>query len=312
MFVEIRKIGKDRKYYLVHSFREGKDVAKIRKYLGLNLSHTELKQKKELAEASINEQLHLYKEIRDPLRYVLSPTELRQIKNLEARGRIKVRHLSEDQWRRFSEIFSYHTNAIEGSTLTLKEVTALIEKDKVPKKSLADVEEARGVVDAVKYIRKTKEPLSLKLIKKLHRIVFKKTKDFAGQFRPSGIEVIIRNAEGIIVHRGAPSEKIKPLVQELVQWYKKHKNIYSGILLAALVHNQIENIHPFQDGNGRVGRLIIHFILIKHHLPPVNIELHKRQDYYQALQAYQKQGNIRPMIELIMEEYRHIKKLLKR
>src|SRR3990172_4966030 len=178
MFIEIRNVGKDRKYCAVHSFREDGRVVKIRKYLGLNLSAGELQEKEAKASEAIAEQLRYYREIRDPLQYVLSPNELRQLKMLEARGDIRIAHLSEDDWRRFSELFSYHTNAIEGSTLTQREVTALIEHDKIPDKSAEDIAEARGVVEAVEHIRKMKPALSVELVKLLHTIVFKETKGF--------------------------------------------------------------------------------------------------------------------------------------
>jgi Fic family protein len=311
MFIEKRKRGKVIKYYAVHSFREGKELIKIRKYLGQNLSPSELYEREKKAWIAIQEQLRQYREIRDPLKYVLSQQELQQLKALEERSAFKVFHLSEDQWRRFSELFSYNTNAIEGSTLTLREVTSIIEHKKKPQKPTEDIEEAQGVVEAINYIRKTKESLSLGLIAKLHKIVFKHTKSFAGQFRQPGIEVVIRDGVGNIVHRGAPSNKVNILIQELVEWYEANKKKYSGILLAAVVHNQFENIHPFQDGNGRVGRLLMNFVLLKHKLPPVNIELNKRQQYYEALQEYQNYGNIRPMIELMLKEYQQLKKQLR-
>jgi len=312
MFVEVRRVGKERKYYAVHSFREEGRVVKIRKYLGANLSPAALKEKEVQAFAAIAEQLRYYQEIRDPLRYVLSPRELQQLKTMEARGDIKVAHLSEDDWRRFSELFSYHTNAIEGSTLTQREVTALLETEKVPDKSAEDIAEARGVAEAIQSLRKEKPIFSIDLVRNLHNVVFKETKSFAGQFRSRGVEVVIRDGSGNIVHRGAPSHTVESMLKQLIEWYKKNKSQYSGILLAAVVHNQFENIHPFQDGNGRVGRLLMNAILLRHKLPPINIELSHRQEYYRSLQEYQNKGNIRPTIELMLKEYKHLKKKMHR
>jgi Fic family protein len=102
------------------------------------------------------------------------------------------------------------------------------------------------------------------------------------------------------------------MIIQVVEWYKKNKNQYSGILLAAVVHNQFENIHPFQDGNGRVGRLLMNAILLWHKLPPINIELRHRQEYYRSLQEYQNKGNIRPTIKLMLKEYKHLKKKMPR
>ena len=75
-----------------------------------------------------------------------------------------------------------------------------------------------------------------------------------------------------VVHRGAPSASVKRLLVELAEWYDENKKKLPPLVLAAVVHNQFENIHPFQDGNGRVGRLLLNNILLKHGMPPVNIE----------------------------------------
>ncbi|MFC1774786.1 Fic family protein [Nanoarchaeota archaeon] len=309
MFVEIRKKGKKKKYYLVHPVREGKKVTKIIRFLGQNLSKQDLEKKRKIAEKYILEQLKLYREIRDPFLNVLSEEEINQIKNLEKKISFKITHLNKAKWRRFSQLFSYNTNAIEGSTLTLKEVTNLDTKE--PYKPTRDISEAKGVIEAIDYIRKTKTHISIAVLQRLHKIVFTKTKSFAGKFRPKGVEVVIRDGFGYIVHRGAPSEKVEKLLKELASWYTAHKKKYPGLLLAAVVHNQFENIHPFQDGNGRVGRLILNNILIKHNLPPVDIEFTNRKEYYLALQAYQNEGKIRPMLDLIIKEYRKLNKKLR-
>jgi Fic family protein len=308
MFVEKRTSGKNFKYYLVHSFRDNGDVIKIRRYLGQNLSKKEIDSKKRTAERYIEEQIKHYREIRDPLKTVLSDTEIKQLHNLEAKFDFKVFHLSEKQWLKFSEAFSYNTNAIEGSTLTLNEVTKFIEHGIIPEKPIRDVHEAKGVVEAIGHIRSTKIHISLSLLKKIHKIVFKETKSFAGEFRGKGVEVVIKDGFGRIVHQGAPSSEVEYLLKELISWYNKNKNEYSPVLLAAVVHNQFENIHPFQDGNGRVGRLLMNNILIKHKMPPVDIEFKNRQEYYGALRIYQNDGNIRLMVELILKEYKVLRR----
>ncbi len=141
-------------------------------------------------------------------------------------------------------------------------------------------------------------------------MVFKNSKPFAGEFR-KGTEVAVCDAYGNIIHRGAPSEKIVELLKELISWYNRSKKKYPPLVLAAVVHNQFENIHPFQDGNGRVGRLLLNNILLKRGLPPVNIELRNRAEYYEALEMYEKERNIRPTLELTLKEYRALKRLLK-
>ena len=126
------------------------------------------------------------------------------------------------------------------------------------------------------------------------------------------MEVVVADKYGNVIHRGAPSSKVRRLLLELAGWYEKNTKKYPPLVLAAVVHNQFENIHPFQDGNGRVGRLLLNNILLKHNLPPLNIELKNRSEYYAALQAYEKEHNPRPTIELMLKEYRMLKFLLKK
>ena len=310
MYIEKRNVKGRRLYYLGHSFREGKKIHKIRKYLGADLSEKEIKERKEKAEKLILEEINQYKKIQDPLQIELPEKEIEFIKSLEIKEKLKVFHLSENQWKIFSELFTYNTNAIEGSELESKEVKDILEKNKWPKKSKEDIAETYGVNEAIKLIRETKEHISLDLIKQLHKIVFKNSKNFAGEFRKPGEEVVVKNGLGNIVHMGAPQSRVISLLNELIDWYNKNKNKYPALILTSVVHNQFENIHPFKDGNGRVGRLLLNNILLKNKLPPVNIDFKNRAEYYNSLQEYEKRHNLRPTIDLILKEYKILRKKL--
>jgi len=279
--------------------------------MGSNLNQEKLVQMREVAEKQILQRVKVFKKINDPLLEVLTENEIKKIKELEAKKNFKIFHLSEEQWQRFSELFTYNTNAIEGSELNQKEVNQILEKDKWPEdKTKEDISEAYGVTEAIKFIRKTKEHISIELIKQIHETVFKNSKPFAGKLR-QGIEVVVRDGLGNVVNQGAPSEKVVELLKQLIQWYNKYKKKYPPILLATVVHNQFENIHPFQDGNGRVGRILMNNMLIKHGLPPVNIDFKNRRKYYESLQQYENNHNIRPTIELLLDEYKKLKNQLK-
>jgi len=312
MHIEKRKQGKKIKYYLAHSYREGLKVHKFRKYLGTDLSLNKLKERKGIAEKLILEKIHKYKIIKDPLNFELSKEEIKVIKKLEAEIPIKISHLSEGDWKKFSKLFSYNTNAIEGSKLNQKEVGEILEQDKWPDKSKEDIAEAYGVDEAIRFIRKTKEHISINLLKKIHKIVFKNSKDFAGKFRKKEQEVVVMNKSGKIIHEGAPQTRINYLLKELVKWYNKNNKKYPALILGAVVHNQFENIHPFADGNGRVGRIILNNILIKHNLPPMNINLKNQIEYYNTLQEYELNQNLKPTIELYIKEYKQLEKDLKK
>jgi Fic family protein len=310
--IEIREKNGSKKYYLAHSFREGDNVRKVRVFLGTDLTQEALKAKEKAAEAELNRRIEEAKAIRDPFLTILSPSELKELATLEARGELRIRHLSEADWTKFKETFTYNTNAIEGSQIEPKEAKDILQSNGWPQnKSKEDIAETLGVAEAVDYIRATEEHISLNLIKKIHAIVFRNSKGFAGKFRPKGVEVVVADALGNVVHRGAPSQQIDTLLMELVRWYNQNKTKCTPLVLAAVVHNQFEVVHPFQDGNGRVGRLLLNNILLKHNLPPLNIELKNRVEYYAALEAYEKGNDIRPTLELMLKEYRALKRFLK-
>ncbi len=312
MHLEIRGKKGSKKYYLAHSFREGNSVRKVRVFLGTNLTDEALKLRKKNVEAELKQRIIEAKAIRDPFLTVLSSVELKELATLEARGKLRVRHLSETDWTKFKQTFTYDTNAIEGSRVEAKEVKDILQNRGWPQdKGKEDIAETFGVAEAVDYIRATGEHISLELIKELHRIVFKNSKIFAGDFRTKGVEVVVADALGNVVHRGAPSQQIEPLLKEIIRWYNQNKTKCPPLVLAAVIHNQFEVVHPFQDGNGRVGRLLLNNILLKHNLPPLNIELKNRTQYYAALQTYEKENNIRPTLELMLKEYRALKKILK-
>lgn len=312
MFIEKRQVGKKTKYYLVHSYRVGKKVKKMRRFIGSDLTQEQLKKLVPIKEKQLLQRINARKKITNPFVGVIDEEELEVIKDLEQKAGFSVFHLSEEEWERFTQLFTYNTNAIEGSELTQKEVIEALEDKPIPDKPEEDISEAHGVDSAIDYIRKSNPGFSIKLIKKLHYMVFKDSKNFAGEFRKKGEEAVIKTRTGKIVHRGAPPEEIVSILNELVGWYKQNQKKYPPIVLASVVHNQFENIHPFADGNGRVGRLLLNLVLLKHGLPPVNIDLDRREKYYASLKEYEKEQNIRPTIELILSEYKALRKTLKK
>ncbi len=310
MYIEKRESKNKRKYYLAHSYREGLKIHKFRKYLGQDLTNEKLKERKLIAEKLILEEIHKYNIIKDPLNFKLSQEEIDLIKRIELDIPIKINHLSENDWKLFSEIFTYNTNAIEGSKLNQKEVKNLLERDQWPDRSKDDIAEAYGVNEAIAFIRNTKDYVSIELIKEIHKIVFKNSKPFAGKFRKKGEEVVVMDNHGNVVHEGAQQQRIIHLLKEMITWYNLNKNTCPALVLGAVIHNQFENIHPFRDGNGRVGRILLNNILIKHKLPPINIYFINRIEYYNSLKDYEINKNLKPTIDLFIKEYKILKEKL--
>ncbi len=311
MHVEKRRAGNKFKYYLAHAFRVGGKPRKIRVYLGQDSKKTG--ERRSQAERILKERIKAHEAISDPFCRALNSREIEELKFLEARGSIKIKHLNEEEWQTFTESFVFDTNAIEGSSVTFTEVRDILEKQKWPgEREKWEISETYGVRDAVRFIRSTKDHLSLGLIKELHRISFKNSKPFAGKFRKKGQEVAVVDGQGRIIHRGAPSGMVVKLLKNLISWYHENNRRYPSVVLAVVVHNQFETTHPFADGNGRVGRLLLNNILLKHNKPPVNIKMKNRRRYYGALREYQESGNIRPMIELILKEYRSMMSMFRK
>jgi Fic family protein len=294
MYVERRILGKSVKHYIVYSYREKGRVRKVRRYLGANLSKDALAEAKGKALKNIKSEL-------DSLRTEVFAFSLTkdQLDRLNRQAEVKVDHLQGFDWRVFTERFTYNTNAIEGSSVRLDEVPRILQKART--KDPEELE-TKGVAEAVEYIRTTKEDLSLSLILKLHRLCFQGAKGFAGSLRD--VEVVIRDSMGTIVHAGVPVARLKPALDDLIVWHKKNRQIFKPLVLATIVHNQFEHIHPFQDGNGRVGRLLLNYILLRNKHPPINITLEDRAEYYQTLQAYSKDGDIRPTVRFLIKQYK--------
>ena len=284
MHIEKRKQGQNTKYYLTHSYRVGKKTKKIRHYLGLNLTDEE-----------IEEQIQAKTDL---LKFSLTRKEIEKLNDYDSE--IEVVHLDVAGWEAFTEKFVFNTNAIEGSSVTRDEVHAILQDNE--KVMNSDEIEAVNVAKAVEFIQNTSEELSLDLIKKLHGLCFKGSKDFAGKLRD--VEVVIRNAYGEIVHQGIPKEEIGNELEELANWYNEVKDELKPLVLAAIVHNQFEYIHPFEDGNGRVGRLLLNYALLQHGYPPINILFEDRGRYYRCLQKYSSEDKLEDTLEFLVDQYR--------
>lgn len=162
--------------------------------------------------------------------------------------------------------------------------------------------ETLNVAEAINHIKNTKEKMTVSFIKHIHKICFNKTKKFAGKLR--NVNVVIKDAQGNIIHQGAPVNKVKYLLNELCKWYEKHKKKYPPLLLAAILHNEFERIHPFQDGNGRVGRLLLNYVLLCHKYPPINICLNDRKRYYKCLQEYNRKNDVKSTLKFLISQYK--------
>lgn len=192
--------------------------------------------------------------------------------------------------------FVFECNAIERNTLAFEEVKKVIENG-VTTVSMDNREELEtaGLNDAVNYIEKLIEDnidLSENIVKELHSILYVgASKDFKGQYRSDF--VTIPHAQNL-----PPVRHISYFMNKLFDEYKEMSNL-DIIERIALFHIKFENIHPFQDGNGQVGRLIINYQLMRAGYPPIVIKNADKKTYIKAFEKYNRELDAIPMMEII-------------
>jgi len=173
--------------------------------------------------------------------------------------------------------YTYNTNAIEGSTITLDETEDLIVRHISPNKPLEDVKETINHSKTFLEIMNSKQKMNIKTILQWHASVFSESKpDIAGRFR----DYLVRVGN----YRAPDWQDVKSLMKDFIDWYNKNKKTMHPIELAARAHYKFEMIHPFGDGNGRVGRLIIAQILRINNYPMLIIQYKNRKSYYRAIE----------------------------
>lgn len=210
----------------------------------------------------------------------------------------KRRPLTQWELQRLREEFlieyTYNSNAIEGNTLTLQETALVLEGITVDKKPLKDHLEAVGHRDAFLYVQdlvKNSVPFSESIIKQIHTRVLMDRPEDRGVYRR--IPVRIMGAYQVPTDPLLVPEQMENLVAEFAGNQKMHP-----IERAALFHLKFESIHPFVDGNGRTGRLILNLMLMQAGYPPINVKYSDKKRYYEAFDDYYRDGNIVMMLHI--------------
>ena len=207
------------------------------------------------------------------------------------------RPLTQGELDRLNEEFiveyTYNSNAIEGNTLTLRETDMVLRGLTVDKKPLKDHLEAVGHKEAFEYIRelvKDKTELSENVIKNIHFLVLADKKDDRGVYRR--IPVRIMGAH----HEPVQPYLIMPKMEQLLADYRSSTEHI--ITKLARFHIEFESIHPFIDGNGRTGRLLVNLELMKAGYPPIDVKFTDRVAYYNAFDDYHVKHDLKSMEKL--------------
>jgi Fic family protein len=199
----------------------------------------------------------------------------------------------------------YNSNAIENSTLTLEDTEKILSGGNLLRKvNVREVYETKNLAKLTEaLLEKNKSKLNIKLILGLHKTLLTHIDDnIAGRFRSGKEWVRVGN------HLGANPQFVTTLMQELVDYYSQNKTNYFLDAIAHF-HAEFETIHPFVDGNGRMGRVLINLQLMNVGLPPIIIQnKSKHTEYYPLFTQYQstmKFGGFTELFALLLQETLH-------
>ncbi len=206
-----------------------------------------------------------------------------------------------DLYDNFLLSLTYHTNCIEGSTFTEPDVKAVLFDDvTIPNKSVREHQEAKNHQGALGYVmrwlRDDNKKIDQQLIKHTHQILMNGIMHNAGSYRNHGVRIAGVNVP-TSNHLSIPK-----YMGELVQMLNQHKKDTSKqVEHIAITHAKFEQIHPFSDGNGRVGRLLMIILAFKYQMAPVLIKREKKQAYYTYLKEAQTKKNSIPLTSFIYD-----------
>jgi len=302
VFVERNKRGKHTYYYLAKSYREDGKVKKKRVFLGADLDSALLQEKISEAMAKLDE---------IDFGSVISKNEAKEFDELGKELNNAISGIEPNNfYEHFITQYTYDSNAMEGSTLTLRE-TGLVLFDKISPQSkpLRDVKEAENHKKAFDYMNSLKtQKLSQETVCKIQELIVKDTlsesmKQFEGTLR--GVNVRVGN------HIAPPFYKVPKQLENLLRWHSKYHKKFHPVVIAAYFHAEFETIHPFVDGNGRTGRLLMNYMLKQSNYPPINIFLKYRLKYYEALEKARKEKNLKPLIKIMKNCYKDMIKIYK-
>jgi Fic family protein len=282
-YIEEKKINGKKYLYLSKNVRVSKGKwKKVRKYLGKDLSGLDIAEK-EIEQSIIRLMTLKQMKIIDFIR----EKYIKEINNQESLWTVE-----EDKFISFI----YNTNAIEGNSLGYEETKDVLDgKKPIAQYSQRDIDEIKNMKKCIDFLREYNGDFNKKLLLKLHKIQMNKVHSEAGE---------IRIRQNIVGNYLPPKpELLKKELNDFFHWYDLAKDILHPFELATLVHLKIARIHPFIDGNGRISRLLMNFILIKNSYPLLNIFDSEKMLYYLKLKEVDFKKKEKPFVKYLYDIY---------
>lgn len=277
-YVEKKVINGKTYYYLTESKRVGPNKwKKSRRYLGTTPSAGETRQPR--------------------IKSGLSKQQVRVIETIKSAYSRKYQ-VNRSLWKTERErivSFIFNTNAIEGNTLTYDETDSVLKGKAPPKARKKDVREARNMKKCIDFLFEYNGEIDEAMVLRLHSIEMGGVLPDAGDYRDVNVRV---------------GNYFPPVFQEVPQkmteffdWYQGAKTVMHPFELAALAHLKFVKIHPFRDGNGRISRLLMNFVLLKNGYPLLNIFDSEKILYYMVLKKADYTKKEKPFVDYLFQVY---------
>lgn len=295
VYIHVKKIRGKSYYTLRMSVRKGnkiitKDLCNLGDDISkINLDELEKKYKDKIRKSYrtlktfLDKNIYLEKAKKEKIKKdeYLSKEQQEEIEAILLHYRTKFLRLDkltqEEFFDNFILNFAVNSTSIEGNTINLKEASDLFLSDKIPKgKTLREVYDLQNTKQAVLMLKQESPKIDEQLIIKIHDMLLENIDKRKG-FRMHEIRILGQP------FKPSPARYIRADIKLLLDWYYKNENKINPLVLATLFHHKFEKIHPFSDGNGRTGRVLMNHILDLAKYPPTIITKIFRKEYISAM-----------------------------
>ena len=281
-FIEVKKRNNIEYASFVKKFSLMGKSFRIREHIGKNVSTLNEKEYlKNNFDSLTRREFDIRKELLDKLDLVYNETLLSdvELKSIQINNLLEIKDIKEQILNEFAKEFIFNSNNIEGSKIPAEEVKKIIETGNSRYENRNEVKEVFNSINAFKYLENGFK-FNIPSIKRLYYILTNDLTMSNGEPYPKGfkkVENIVNNQTTI------PPDQVEWALEDLLNKYKENKREEYPFKLAFDFHLRYEYIHPFLDGNGRTGRLIMNKILMEHGYFPSIVYTNNSQAYYNAI-----------------------------
>jgi Fic family protein len=313
-FIEVKKRNNVEYASFVKKFSLMGKSFRIRKHIGKNVSTLNEKEYlKNNYDSLTRREFDIRKKILDKLDIVYNTTLLSDValKSIQINNLLEIKDIKEQILNEFAKEFIFNSNNIEGSRIPAEEVKKIIEKGDSKYENRNEVKEVFNSINAFNYLQNGFK-FNIASIKRLYYILTNELTMSDGELYPRGfkkVENIVNNQQTV------PPDQVEWVLEDLLNTYKENKRQEYPFKLAFDFHLRYEYIHPFLDGNGRTGRLIMNKILMEHGYFPIIVYTKNSQAYYNAisrgLEKQTKKSYYQFMFEQSKKTYKEFSTIIK-